>query len=165
MEKENFKNKTVVKNKLLIPSHGFPTDFPSRSTHSIPSLLSTLLFNPLLRLQSIKTGSSDEDEFLTGLTHRLAHSTSQKLTVRSLSLDKTEKTRGLASSPRSTLSGLGSWSASLIYAVADQIARLKMSNEVPKCTNFNYDRGLLKTQNHAFMKNSSFGLYSSQSFL
>ena len=74
-----------------------------------------------------------------------------------------EKTRGLASSPRSTLSGLGSWSASLIYAVADQIASLKMSNEVPKCTNFNYERGLLKTQNHAFMKNSSFGLYSSQS--
>ena len=101
-----------------------------------------------------------------------------------------QKTGGLASSPQSTLSGLGSWSASsngspngpsqvpsppttpfgaqndtwdLIYAAAGQVARLKMSNEEPKYTNSNYGRGLPKTQSHAFMKNSSSGLYSSQS--
>ncbi|XWS56937.1 hypothetical protein CRYUN_Cryun09bG0128400 [Craigia yunnanensis] len=173
--------------ELLILSHGFPTEFPYEfdSFNSFSSLSS-----PVESVVGSETESSDEDEFLAGLTHRLAHSTSQKLTVPSLSLDKNEKNGSLASSPQSTLSGLRSWSASsngcpngpsqipsppttpfdaqndtwdLICAAASQVARLKISDEAPKYTNFNYGRGLPKTQNHAFMKNSSSGLYSSQS--
>ncbi|XWS65914.1 hypothetical protein CRYUN_Cryun05aG0154500 [Craigia yunnanensis] len=188
MEKEHLKNKNGGnKTELLIASHGFPTEFP----YEFDSFDSSALSSPVESVVgSTETESSDEDEFLAGLTRRLTHSTSQKLTVPSLSLDKNEKTKVLASSPQSTLSGLGSWSASsngspngpshvpsprttpfgaqndtwdLIYAAAGQVARLKMSNEVPKYTNFNDGRGLLKTQSHAFMKNSSSGLYSSQS--
>lgn len=100
-----------------------------------------------------------------------------------------QKSGVLASSPQSTLSGLGSWSTSsngspngpsqvpsppttpfgaqndtwdLIYAAAGQVARLKMSNEAPKYTSFNYGRGLPKAQSHAVMRNSSSGLYPSQ---
>ncbi|XP_022743117.1 uncharacterized protein LOC111294178 [Durio zibethinus] len=187
MEKENLKNKNGGNNKaeLLIPSHGFPTEFP----YELDSF--SALSSPVESVVgSTETESSDEDEFLAGLTRRLAHSTSQKFTVPNLSLDKNEKTRVLASSPQSTLSGLGSWSASsngspngpsqvpsppttpfgaqndtwdLIYAAAGQVARLKMCNEATKYTNFNHGRGLVKTQSRGFMKNSSSGLYSSQS--
>ncbi|XVE52586.1 hypothetical protein DITRI_Ditri02bG0133600 [Diplodiscus trichospermus] len=187
MEKENLKNKNGGNNrtKLLIPSHGFPTEFPYEfdSFSALSSPVESVV-------GSTETESSDEDEFLAGLTRRLAHSTSQKLTVPSLPLDKKEKTRAMASSPQSTLSGLGSWSASgngspngpsqvpsppttpfpaqndtwdLIYAAAGQVARLKMSNEAPIYTDFNYGRALPKTPIHAFMKNSSSELYSSQS--
>ncbi|XVF24001.1 hypothetical protein REPUB_Repub13aG0089000 [Reevesia pubescens] len=185
LEKGNLKSKNNT--ELLIPSHGFPTEFPYEFD-SYDSF--SALGSPVESVVgSTETESSDEDEFLAGLTRRLAHSTSQKLTVPSLSLCKNEKTGGLASSPQSTLSGLGSWSASsngspngpsqvpsppttpfgaqndtwdLIYAAASQVARLKMSNEAPKYTNFNYGRALPKTQTHTFMKNSSPGLYSSQ---
>ncbi|XWS56652.1 hypothetical protein CRYUN_Cryun09bG0104100 [Craigia yunnanensis] len=184
-EEENLKNKSGGNNKteLLISSRGFQNEFPYEfdSFSALSSPVESVV-------GSTETESSDEDEFLAGLTRRLANSTSQKLTVPSLSLDKNEKTRVLASSPQSTLSGLGSWSASsngspdgpsqvpspptlfcaqndywdLIYAAAGQVARLKMSNEAPKYTHFNFGRGLPKAQNHAFMKNSSSGLYSSQ---
>ncbi|XWS74889.1 hypothetical protein CRYUN_Cryun01aG0037100 [Craigia yunnanensis] len=189
MEKEKLKNKNGGKNntELLIPSHGFPTEFPYEFDYFDSSALSSPVESVV---GSTETESTEEDEFLAGLTRRLAHSTSQKLTVPSLSLDKNEKTGCLASSPQSILSGLGSWSASgngspngpsqvpsppttpfgaqndtwdLIYAAAGQVARLKISNEAPKYTNFNYGRGIPKTQSHAFMKNSSSGLYSSQS--
>ncbi|XWS07688.1 hypothetical protein CRYUN_Cryun41cG0011300 [Craigia yunnanensis] len=187
MEKENLKNKNGGKNneELLISSHGFPTEFPYEfeSFSSLSSPVESVV-------GSTETESSVEDEFLTGLTRRFAHSTSHKLTIPSLSLDKNEKNGGLASSPQSTLSGLGSWLASsngspncpsqvhsppttpfvaqndtwdLVYAAAGQVARLKMSNEAPKYSNLNYGRGLHKTQNHTFVKNSSSGLYSSQS--
>ncbi|OMO94359.1 hypothetical protein CCACVL1_06043 [Corchorus capsularis] len=188
-KKENFKNQNGAKNnsELLITSHGFPTEFP----YEFDSLDSPALSSPVESVVgSTETEeSSDEDEFLAGLTRRLAHSTSQKFTLPNLSMDKNEKSGVLASSPQSTLSGLGSWSASsngspngpsqvpsppttpfgaqndtwdLIYAAAGQVARLKMSNEAPKYTNFNYGRSLPKPQNHAFMKNNSTpGLYSS----
>ncbi|XP_007009141.2 PREDICTED: uncharacterized protein LOC18585980 [Theobroma cacao] len=188
MEKENLKNKNGGNNtELLIPSHGFPTEFPYEFD-SFDS--SSALSSPVESVVgSTETESGDEDEFLAGLTRRLAHSTSQKFTVPVLSLDKTEKSGVLASSPQSTLSGLGSWSTSsngspngpsqvpsppttpfgaqndtwdLIYAAAGQVARLKMSNEAPKYTSFNYGRGLPKAQSHAVMRNSSSGLYPSQ---
>ncbi|KAK8593246.1 hypothetical protein V6N12_045330 [Hibiscus sabdariffa] len=100
-----------------------------------------------------------------------------------------QKTGGLTSSPQSTLSGLGSWSASsngspngpsqvpsptpipfdakndtwdLISAAAGQVARLKMHNEVPKFSNPNHGRVLPKTQNYSLMNNLSSELYSNQ---
>ncbi|XVE99680.1 hypothetical protein REPUB_Repub03eG0221100 [Reevesia pubescens] len=189
MEKENLKNKKGCKNntELLIPSHCFPNEFPYEFdlSHSFSALSSPVESV----VGSTETESSDEDEFLVGLTRRLAHSTSHKFTVPSIYQEKNEKTGGLASSPQSTLSGLGSWSASsngspngpsqvpsppttpfgaqndtwdLIFAAAGQVARLKMSNEAPKYTNFNYGRVLPKSQSHAFMKNSSSGSYSSR---
>ncbi|XVF83810.1 hypothetical protein PTKIN_Ptkin16aG0522900 [Pterospermum kingtungense] len=191
MEKEKVQNKNGGKNdddESLIPSYGFPTEFP----YEFDSFDSSSLSSPVESVVgSTETEGSDEDEFLAGLTRRLAHSASQKLTVPTLSLDKNEKSRALASSPQSTLSGLGYWSASsngspngpsqvpsppttpfsaqndtwdLIYAAAGQVAGLKLSNEAPKYTNFNYGRTLTKPQTHTFMKNSSTGgLYSTQS--
>lgn len=190
MEKENLKCKNggLNSNELLIPSYGFPTEFP----YEFDSLDSSALSSPVESVVgSTETESSDEDEFLAGLTRRLAHSTNPKLTVPILSLDKIEKTGGLASSPQSTLSGVGCWSGSsngspngpsqvpsppttpfdaqndtwnLIYAAAGQVAGLKLSNESPKYTNFNYgSTALPKTQTHTFMKNSSPGLYSTHS--
>ncbi|XVE69316.1 hypothetical protein DITRI_Ditri09bG0142500 [Diplodiscus trichospermus] len=190
MEKKNLKNENGEKNnsELLMSSHCFPPEFPYEL--DLFDSLSALSSPVESVVGSTETESSDEDEFLAGLTRRLARSTSQKLTVPSFSLDKNEKTGGLSSSPQSTLSGLGSWSASgngspngpsqvpsppttpfgaqndtwdLIYAAAGQVARLKMSNEAPKYTNFNHGRCLAKTQNPAFMKDSSSGLYSTQS--
>ncbi|XP_022746213.1 uncharacterized protein LOC111296271 [Durio zibethinus] len=187
MEKENLKNKTSGKNNkdLLMSNHGFPTEFP----HEFDSF--SALSSPVETIVgSTESDKSDEDEFLAGLTCRLAHSTSQKLTVPSLSLDKNEKTVGWASSPQSTLSGLGGRSGSsngspygpsqvpsppttpfsaqngtwdLIYVVAGHVARLQMSNEAPKHNNFYHGRDISKTRSDAFMKNSSSGLYSSQS--
>ncbi|GMI87194.1 hypothetical protein like AT2G39870 [Hibiscus trionum] len=145
MKKVNLKNENATKNETV-----FPYEFDS--------------FDSVV--ESTETESSDEDEFLAGFTRRLAYSASQKLTVPTLSLDKNEKNGALASSPRSTLSGLGCWSSSsnnspngpsqvpsppttpfsaqndtwdLISAAAGQVARLKMSHE----------RALPKPQNQA----------------
>ncbi|KAK5795531.1 hypothetical protein PVK06_036799 [Gossypium arboreum] len=190
MKKGKFENEIGGKKgtELLVSSHGFPSEFPYEFDSLSP------LSSPVESVVgSTETESSDEDEFLAGLTRRLAYSTSQKLTVpATFSMDKNEKNGALASSPRSTLSGLGGcWSSSsngspngpsqvpsppttpfgpqndtwdLIYAAAGQVARLKMSNEVPKYTNFNHGRTLSKPQNHSFMKNNTTtnSLYSDQ---
>ncbi|KAL4297783.1 hypothetical protein GQ457_12G032560 [Hibiscus cannabinus] len=133
----------------LVSAHVFPTEFPYE--------FSTLSSPVESVVESTETESSDEDEFLAGFTRRLAYSTSQKLTVPTLYIDKNEKNGALGNSPRSTLSGLGCSSSNgpsqvpsppttpfcaenvtwdLIYAAAREVARLKMSNEVPKYTNF-----------------------------
>ncbi|XP_039004376.1 uncharacterized protein LOC120131451 [Hibiscus syriacus] len=154
----------------LVSGHGFPTEFP----YMFDSF--SVLGSPVESfVESTETESSNEDEFLAGLTRRLAYSTSQKLTVHAP--DKNEKSGAFASSPRSTLSGLGCWSSSsnnspngpsqvpsppttpfcaqndtwdLIYAAAGQVARLKLSNEVPKYTNFNRGGPLSKPQTNQF---------------
>ncbi|KAL4289728.1 hypothetical protein GQ457_14G024680 [Hibiscus cannabinus] len=150
----------------LVSGHGFPTEFP----YEFDSF--SVLGSPVESVvESTEAESCDEDEFLAGLTRRLAYSTSQKLTVPTLSLDRNEKNGALASSPRSTLSELGYWSSSsnnnspngpsqvpsppttpfsaqndtwnLIYAAAGQVARLKMSN-------FSHGRALPKAQTNPF---------------
>ncbi|XP_039067454.1 uncharacterized protein LOC120213343 isoform X2 [Hibiscus syriacus] len=174
MKKGNLMNENGRKNgtESLVSSHGFPTEFP----YEFDSFDSFSSSNSPVEsvVESTETESSDEDEFLAGLNRRLAHFTSQKLTVPTLSLEKNEKNGAFASSPRSTLAGLGSWSPSsnnspmgpsqvpsppttpfcaqndtwdLIYAAAGQVARFRMSNEVPKYTNFSHGRALPKAQN------------------
>ncbi|XP_038992134.1 uncharacterized protein LOC120115498 [Hibiscus syriacus] len=171
MMKGNLKNENGGKTgaESWAFSHGFPCEFPYEfdSFSALSSPVESVV-------ESKETESSDEDEFLSGLTRCLAYSWSQKLTVPTLYRDKNEKKVALASSPRSTLSGLGYWSSSsnnspvgpsqvpspsttpfcaqndtwdLIYAAAGQVARLRMSNEVPKYTNFSHGRALPKAQN------------------
>ncbi|XP_065869724.1 uncharacterized protein [Euphorbia lathyris] len=124
---------------------------------------------------STETESSEDDDFLAGLTRRLT----QKLTV------KPEKQRVMAGSPESTLSGIGSWSVSsngspngvlsppttpfgvkndtwdLIYAAAGQVARLKMNSELGnKFDNMNQGRGVFSQE--AELKNQNIGFFSNQ---
>ncbi|XP_021904251.1 uncharacterized protein LOC110819390 [Carica papaya] len=178
---EDYNNKLMDKagigagfgaNRFCFPSE-FPYEFDSFGT--TPSNLSSPVESVF---GSTETESSDEEDFLAGLTRRLALST-QRVSVPSFTREKTEeKSRVMASSPQSTLSGVGSWSVSssgspngpsqvssppttpivgkddtwdLIYAAAGQVARLKMSGEGPiKCAN-QQSRGLLgppRTPNH-----------------
>ncbi|KAE8671934.1 WAS/WASL-interacting protein family member 2, putative isoform 2 [Hibiscus syriacus] len=165
MKKGNLKNENDGKTgtESWASSHGFPSELPYEfdSFGSVSALSSPVESV----VESTETESSDEDEFLAGLTRRLAYSTSQKLTVATLSSDKNEKNGALASSPRSTLSGLAYLLSSsnnspigpsqvpspsttpfcaqndtwdLIYTAAGQVARLRLSNEVPKYTNFSH---------------------------
>lgn len=182
MDKENF-NKNGFKTELK-PSLCFPTEFP----YEFDSLgTSSALSSPVESVMgsSTETESSDEDDFLAGLTRRLT----QQLTV------KPEKKWVMAGSPESTLSGLGSWSVSsngspngvlsppttpygakndtwdLIYAAAGQVARLKMTNnEGHRCNSSNnfQGRGLLgpaRSQNPDLtsVKHQNTGFYPSQS--
>ncbi|EEF31964.1 uncharacterized protein LOC8287272 [Ricinus communis] len=178
MEKENFNKNDFSEFKKS--SFTFPTEFPYEfdSFGCSPTSLSSPDESVI---GSTETESSDEDDFLAGLTRRLT----QQLTV------QPEKWV-MAGSPESTLSGIGSWSVSsngspngvlsppttpfgvkndtwdLIYAAAGQVARLKMSNEGSKCNNFQ-ERGSLgsfRTQNQETeLKNQTHaGFYSSQSF-
>ncbi|KAJ4836553.1 hypothetical protein Tsubulata_013432 [Turnera subulata] len=117
----------------------FPTEFPYEFDSFCP------LGSPgdSLLKSSPETETTDEDDFLAGLTRRLT----QQLA------GKSEKNWVMAGSPESTLSGTGSWSASsngspngvlspprtpfaaedetleLIYAAAGQVARLKMNSD------------------------------------
>ncbi|WCJ19730.1 hypothetical protein M5689_002008 [Euphorbia peplus] len=112
----------------------FPTEFPYEFDSFGSSPEESVI-------GSTETESSEDDDFLAGLTRRL----SQKLT---------EKQRVMAGSPESTLSGIGSWSVSsngspngvlsppttpfdgksdtwdLIYRAAGEVARLKMNSDV-----------------------------------
>ncbi|KAK8612309.1 hypothetical protein V6N13_092425 [Hibiscus sabdariffa] len=165
MENQNLKNKNDGENNTesLASSHGFPTEFPYEFDYSYDSF-STLSSTPVDSVvESTETESSDEEaEFLAGLTRRIVHSTSQKrLAVPGISLDKIEKTGGLASSPESTLSVLGSFSTS--SNGGSRVAELKMSNDVSKNTIFKHGRNQPKIQNHGFFKNSSCGLHLNQS--
>ncbi|KAJ0101831.1 hypothetical protein Patl1_06486 [Pistacia atlantica] len=109
-------NSPVVKNgyvksgdELKKPSSlSFPTEFPYEFD-SLDSALSS----PVVSVQgSTETeNTSDEEDFLAGLTRRLTHSSTQKLAVPGLTKDKLESWV-MAGSPESTLSGIGSWSVS-----------------------------------------------------
>ncbi|XP_037494617.1 uncharacterized protein LOC119370472 isoform X1 [Jatropha curcas] len=174
MDKENF-----LKNAEFNPSFSFPSEFPYEfdsfgSSSSLSSPDESVI-------GSTETESSNEDDFLAGLTRRLT----QQITV------KSQKKTVMAGSPESTLSGIGSWSVSsngspngvlsppttpfgakndtwdLIYAAAGQVARLKMSNEGNKYSN-QQGRGLLcplRSQNpETALKYQNTGFYSSQCY-
>ncbi|KAL2317174.1 hypothetical protein Fmac_031050 [Flemingia macrophylla] len=92
-------------NTHLDPAFAFPTEFPYE-------------FEPL-EFASTGSESSDEEDFFAGLTRRLSHSSlhetkrDHRLTLPICNSDKAESqkmTRGLAGSPQSILSGIGSWS-------------------------------------------------------
>lgn len=180
------KNKEMggFETELGVPSHGFPTEFP----YEFDSLDSALSSPVESVVGSTETDSSeeDEDEFFVGLSRRLSRSSSQKLAVPSFAPENAaEKSGVMASSPQSTLSGIGSWSVSsngspngpsqvssppmtpfsaqndaswdLISAAAGQVARLKISSEAPKCSND-------ALYGRAFSNNNpTSGLYSNQS--
>ncbi|RDX85164.1 hypothetical protein CR513_33683, partial [Mucuna pruriens] len=88
---------------------GFPSEFPyefdSVGTEPVESA-------------STGTESSDEEDFFAGLSRRLSHTSlnetrKEQLTLPICNSDKTESqkaARGLARSPQSILSGMGSWS-------------------------------------------------------
>ncbi|ONI24491.1 hypothetical protein PRUPE_2G243200 [Prunus persica] len=142
----------------------FPTEFPYEFDSSDSN---SALSSPVESVVgSTETESSDEEDFLSGLTRRLAQSSlqqthqTQKLSVPNFNKDKPEWV--MAGSPQSILSGIGSWSSNgsptgpssqvpsppttpfgaqndtwdLIYAAAGQVARLKMTNGVEGATKF-----------------------------
>ncbi|KAL5733120.1 hypothetical protein ACOSP7_032459 [Xanthoceras sorbifolium] len=146
---------TATEVESLKPSSvtvSFPMEFP----YEFDSVLSSPVESVECSTEAENSStSSDEEDFLAGLTRRLTHST-QKLAVPGVTQDKLEKRWVMAGSPESTLSGIGSWSVSsngspngsslvssppatpfgcqndtwdLISAAAGQVARLKMSNE------------------------------------
>ncbi|KAK7300545.1 hypothetical protein RJT34_11391 [Clitoria ternatea] len=80
----------------------FPSEFPYEF-HD---------FTEPLDSGSTGTESSDEEDFFAGLTRRLGHTSlleTPKLPIGEKT-ESQEKTRGMAGSPQSTLSGIGSWS-------------------------------------------------------
>ncbi|XP_010533767.1 PREDICTED: uncharacterized protein LOC104809429 [Tarenaya hassleriana] len=130
---------------------GFPTEFPFE--FNSPTF-SSAFPSPGDSTETEDESSDDEEDFLAGLTRRLALST-QRLPHSFSSEKAEEKRRVVSTSPLSTLSGLGSWSASgngspngplshvpsppatpfrkddtwdVISAAAGQVARLKMGD-------------------------------------
>ncbi|KAK3230992.1 hypothetical protein Dsin_002873 [Dipteronia sinensis] len=147
----------------------FPMEFPYEFDSALSSPVDSVVCS--IETETENSVSSDEEDFLAGLTRRLTHST-QKLAVPGVTRDKLEKSWVMSGSPESTLSGIGSWSMSssdspngsslvssppatpfscqndtwdLISAAAGQVARLKMSNEaLNKHNNINtHGRGLI----------------------
>ncbi|KAJ8747358.1 hypothetical protein K2173_012938 [Erythroxylum novogranatense] len=146
VDKENFNRNGS--NSEFKPSLNFPTEFPYEFD---PFGSSSALSSPVESVVgSAESGDDDngDGDFLSGLTRRLT----QQLAV------KPEKSKWvMAGSPKSTLSGIGSWSVSsngspkagisppttpfelktdpcdLIYEAAGQVARLKMSSEGQIC--------------------------------
>uniref|UniRef100_A0A2P2JLL2 Uncharacterized protein MANES_07G123000 n=1 Tax=Rhizophora mucronata TaxID=61149 RepID=A0A2P2JLL2_RHIMU len=159
------------------PSLSFPTDFPC----DFDSYVSTsALISPINSVvgSTWTDNSSDEDDFLTGLTRRL---------TQQLAVNPEQNKWVTVGSPESTPSGIGSLSASsnvslngglsppathfepknktwdLIYAAASEVARLKMRSEVQNYGN-QQERGMLgslRTQNTAKIQN--IGFFSGQS--
>ncbi|KAJ4719924.1 TIP41-like protein [Melia azedarach] len=153
----------------LKPSLYFPNEFPYEFD-SLDSALSSPVESLLGSTETDNT--SDEEDFLAGLTRRLTHSSTQKLAVPvTLRQDKLERSWAVAGSPESTLSGIGSWSVSsngspngsslvssppttpfggqndtwdLISAAAGQVARLKMSNST-EAVKYNNNNSHAKT--------------------
>ncbi|GMJ14453.1 hypothetical protein like AT2G39870 [Hibiscus trionum] len=163
MENQNLKNKNEGENRTesLTSSHDFPIEFPYEFDYSYNSF-SALSSTPAESVVgSTETDTSDEeDEFLAGLTRRIVHSKTQKLAVSDFSLHKNEKNGGLASSPESTLSVLGSFSSS--SNGGSRVAELKLSNDVPENTIFKHGKNQPKIQNHGSVKNPSCGLHLNQ---
>lgn len=196
--KENDKNGV---NADLDASFGFPSEFPYEfdSFGISASAMSSPVESVAGSTETDSSGSDVDEDFFAALTRRLSQSSlydTPKLTVPTFcDRDKTEvqKAHGLARSPQSTLSGIGSWSGSsavsgdrsptigfpsppttpfpakndlawdVIYAAAGQVARLKMNSEMSK-----YD-----FQNSAFLgapratisKNHASSLYSNENFI
>ncbi|KAK1570499.1 hypothetical protein Q3G72_002858 [Acer saccharum] len=148
----------------------FPMEFPYEFDSALSSPVDSVVCSTETETETENSLSSDEEDFLAGLTRRLTHST-QKLAVPGVTHDKLEKSWVMSGSPESTLSGIGSWSMSssdspngsslvssppatpfscqndtwdLISAAAGQVARLKMSNEALNKHNINsHGRGLI----------------------
>ncbi|TXG49885.1 hypothetical protein EZV62_025760 [Acer yangbiense] len=148
----------------------FPMEFPYEFDSALSSPVDSVVCSTETETETENSISSDEEDFLAGLTRRLTHST-QKLAVPGVTHDKLEKSWVMSGSPESTLSGIGSWSMSssdspngsslvssppatpfscqndtwdLISAAAGQVARLKMSNEALNKHNINSNgRGLI----------------------
>ncbi|KAE8686328.1 hypothetical protein F3Y22_tig00111069pilonHSYRG00071 [Hibiscus syriacus] len=159
MEDQNLKNKNDGENNTesLTSSHGFPIEFPFEFDYPYDSFSAISSIPVESVVESTETERSDEeDEFLAGLTRRIVHSTSQKLAVRDLPLDKNEENGGSAGSPESTLNVLGNSSAS--SNGGSRVAEMKMSKDVPKNTIFKHGKNQPKIQNHGFVKNPSCGL-------
>lgn len=149
----------------------FPTEFPYEfdSSGSKSALRSPVESD----VSSTETESSDEEDFLAGLTRRLAQSSLNQTLKLSLPRFTNEKQPEwvMSGSPQSTLSGIGRWSNNgsptgpssqvpsppttpfgaqndtwdLIYAAAGQVARLKMNgvDGAAKFSSSNNGRGLL----------------------
>uniref|UniRef100_A0A2P2JLK4 Uncharacterized protein n=1 Tax=Rhizophora mucronata TaxID=61149 RepID=A0A2P2JLK4_RHIMU len=162
------------------PSLSFPTDFPC----DFDSYVSTsALISPINSVvgSTWTDNSSDEDDFLTGLTRRL---------TQQLAVNPEQNKWVTVGSPESTPSGIGSLSASsnvslngglsppathfepknktwdLIYAAAGEVARLKMGSEVQRygCQQGGGLLGSSGTQNPGTgSKIQNAGLFSSQS--
>lgn len=150
----------------LDAAFGFPSEFPYEFEISSPAVESVAGSS-----STESTESSDEEEsFFAGLTQRLSQSTlnetRNKLAAEPINawnkpqatVHHSTKTRDMAGSPQSILSGIGSWSTGsnrsgngspngnsrvpspvtapftdpweVIYAAAGQVARLKMNNLV-----------------------------------
>lgn len=83
---------------------GFPTEFPYEFELSSP-------VESLTELTDSTENSSDEEEsFFAGLTQRLSQTTLRETHKQGFTTAPTMKTRDVAGSPQSTLSGIGSWS-------------------------------------------------------
>ncbi|KAF5736614.1 hypothetical protein HS088_TW14G00759 [Tripterygium wilfordii] len=156
METEILKKKASEVDGLP-PSLSFPMEFPYEFD-SFSSYCSALSSPGESVVGSAETESSDEEDFLTGMTRRLNQSSiseTQKL------FPKPESKWVMAGSPESTLIGAGNWSVSsngspsgvsspmtqfgegyngwdLIYEAAGQVAKLKMTNEAPKVHSSNF---------------------------
>ncbi|KAJ9160233.1 hypothetical protein P3X46_025654 [Hevea brasiliensis] len=157
----------------------FPAEFP----YEFDSFGSCALSFPVESVEgSTETESSDEDDFLVGLTRRM---------TQQLAVEPNKKKWVMAGSPESTLGGIGSWSLSsngssngeisppktpfgvkgdlgdLIYAAAGPVSRLKMTNESIRnsCYQGRELLGPARRQNPDTVgENRSTGFLSSQSF-
>ncbi|KAF8008936.1 hypothetical protein BT93_J0052 [Corymbia citriodora subsp. variegata] len=145
----------------------FPSEFPYEIDSPVESVLS-----------STETESSDEEDPWAGLARALSQSPfyephPQKLSVPGFARPKPEKLWAMAGSPKSTLSGFGSWSSrsllsanespknlsqipspttpfgaesetwDLVYAAAMEVARLKMTCQEAKYGAQHQNRGLV----------------------
>uniref|UniRef100_A0A1J3IS65 Uncharacterized protein n=1 Tax=Noccaea caerulescens TaxID=107243 RepID=A0A1J3IS65_NOCCA len=150
---------------------GFPSEFPYEfdSPAFSPGFTS-----PGDSTETEDESSDDEEDFLAGLTRRLAPST-QRLPPLSLNIKAEEKRQVAATSPQSTLSGLGSFSNSgsrspillppqthttsfrkdnawdVISAAAGEVARLKLGSYESHLPRHNPNPNpILRRQNAAF---------------
>ncbi|XP_030456177.1 uncharacterized protein LOC115677194 [Syzygium oleosum] len=145
----------------------FPSEFPYEIDSPVESVLS-----------STETESSDEEDPWAGLARALTQSPfyeppAQKLPVPGFARHKPEKLWVMAGSPKSTLSGIGSWSSrslfsanespknvsqipspttpfgaesetwDLVYAAAMEVARLKMTCQEAKYSAHQQNGGLV----------------------
>jgi hypothetical protein len=160
---------------------GFPTEFPYEFELSSPAVES------VTSTDSTENSDEEENSFFFGLTQRLSqstlHETRNQLTTEPITTwnNKPEskshsiKTRDVAGSPQSILSGIGSWSGrsngsgdgspngnsrvpspatapfvdpwEVIYAAAGQVARFKINNNHVGPTHVNMVSEFVQTSN------------------
>ncbi|EOA27668.1 hypothetical protein CARUB_v10023822mg [Capsella rubella] len=150
---------------------GFPNEFPYE--FDSPSF-SPGFTSPGDSTETEDESSDDEEDFLAGLSRRLAPST-QRLAPPTPLFKTEEKRRAAATSPQSTLSGLGSFSNSgsrspilpsppapttssrrdnawdVISAAAGEVARLKLGSYEPNHLPLQTPESLLRRQNAAIL--------------